>query len=377
MLPPAFLVYITLLDFTFFMGHCPKPNGHLYQVLDSVKNSFLCNVKDKNMPGRILYPIHIVMVLLCFNAPLTAQVVVRPEEYAKLITGQELDRHIRYLSDSLLQGRETGSAGGSEATRYIVSLFDQYGLDYLGTGNPKRYNESYIQGFVCPTGQRGRNVIGWIPADVPSDEYIIISAHYDHLGVINGILYPGADSNASGIASLLDLARIFGMLKREGTGISRNLIFVAYDAKEFSMTGARIFALSLGIPASRIVLNINLDQLGTSLEPPGEQSNYVLILGAEEVPAHIVQSMNNNNSFYNTGLDLDYSFYNSPAFADIYFSMTEQSILHQMQVPSLLITSGVNDYTYKPEDTPEIINIPVLTKRTRWLFFTLWDLTQR
>lgn len=328
------------------------------------------------MPRSSLYAFSIVITLCLFPVPLTAQVVY-PEVYAEHITGQELDFHIRYLSDSLLQGRETGSVGGSEATRYIVSRFYEYGLAPLGTGDPKQYNDSYLQGFVCPTGQRGRNIIGWIPAENQSNEYIIISAHYDHLGMINGILYPGADSNASGVAALLSLARTFGILKREGCGVARNLIFVAYDAKEFSMTGARIFALSLGIPAARIVLNMNLDQLGSSLEPPGDSPDYVLILGACSVPDHIIQSMNNNNSFYNTGLDLDYSFYNSPAFAEIFFSMTEQSVLSQMHVPSLLITSGVNDHTYKPDDNPDIIDIPVLIKRARWLFFTLWDLAQR
>jgi hypothetical protein len=330
----------------------------------------------KNMPRPLLPLLCIQFALLFFTTPLKSQ-AVRPEEYAFLISGEELEYHIGYLSDSLLQGRETGSPGASEATRYITARFSEYGIRPLGTGDPRRYNTSYIQGFASPTGQRGRNIIGWIPAVTESSEYIIVSAHYDHLGVINGILYPGADSNASGVSALLALARVFGTMTREGRGLSRNIIFVAYDAKEFSMTGARIFDLSLGIPAGQIILNLNLDQIGTSLAPPGHTENYILILGAGSVPRHVVQSLNNSNSFYNTGLELDYSFYNSPAFAEIYFSMTEQSVLAQMNIPSLLITSGVNEYTYKPGDTLRIINMRVLVKRVRWLFLTVWDLLQR
>ncbi|HPJ82540.1 MAG: M28 family peptidase [Bacteroidales bacterium] len=303
--------------------------------------------------------------------------LLQPELYAGLIDRKELDSHIRFLSDSTLQGRETGTAGGSAATSYIAGKFLEYGLLPLGTGNPQRDNTSFIQGFACPAGQRGRNVIGWVPARTRSDEYIVVSAHYDHLGTINGIHYPGADSNASGVSALLSLVRIFSTLEKEGYRAGRNIIFVAYDAKEFSMTGARIFALSLGIPANQIVLNMNLDMLGTSLEPPDSVLDYVLILGAGAVPPHIVRSLNNSNFFFNLGLDLDYSFYNSPGFADIYFTMTEQSILAQMGVPSLLISSGLNDHTYKPSDTPEIINLPVLEKRVRWLFFSLWDLAYR
>ena len=329
------------------------------------------------MPRLFLLVSCISIVLLFKSVPLEAQ-TTRPEEYARTITSQELDFHIRYLSDSLLQGRETGSTGGSQATQYINRMFDESGLRPLGTANPYRYNGSYIQGFVCPTGQKGRNVIGWIPATgKESNEYIIISAHYDHLGVIDGVLYPGADSNASGVAALLSLAKAFSAATNDGHGLSRNLIFVAYDAKEFSMTGARIFALSLGIPAGQVVLNLNLDQMGTTLAPPGESSKYMLILGAEKVPEHIIRSMNNTNAYYNTGLELDYSFYRSPEFAEIFFTMTEQYFLSLQNIPSLLVTSGVNDHTYKPRDTPDIIDLPVLELRTRWLFFTLWDLLQR
>ena len=303
--------------------------------------------------------------------------LLRPEYHADLINRKELNTHICYLSDSSLQGRETGTAGGSAATSYIAGKFMEYGLRPLGTGNPQRNNTSFIQGFACPTGQRGRNVIGWIPAATHSDEYLVVTAHYDHLGMINGIFYPGADSNASGVSVLLSLARAFCALENEGYRAARNIIFVAYDAKEFSMTGARVFALSLGIPAKSIVLNMNLDQLGTSLEPPGSTSQYVLVLGAGNVPSYIVRSLDNNNSFFNMGLNIDYSFYNSPDFARIYFTMTEQSVLAAMEVPSLLITSGFNDHTYKPTDTPEIIDLPVLEKRARWIFFSLWDMAYR
>jgi len=303
--------------------------------------------------------------------------LLHPESYADMIDRKGLDSHIRFLSDSSLQGRETGTAGGSAATIYIAGKFLEYGLVPLGTGNPQHHNTTFIQGFACPAGQRGRNVIGWLPAGKQSDEYIVVSAHYDHLGMIGGNFYPGADSNASGVSSLLSLVQVFSILQKEGYRAERNIIFVAYDAKEFSMTGARIFALSLGIPANQIILNMNLDLLGTSLEPPGAALDYLLILGAGTVSSDIVRSLNNNNSFFNLGLDLDYSFYNSPGFADIFFTMTEQSILAQMGVPSLLITSGLNDHTYKPSDTPQIIDLPVLEKRVRWLFFTLWDLAYR
>ncbi|MGB4013936.1 MAG: M28 family peptidase [Bacteroidales bacterium] len=302
----------------------------------------------------------------------------RPEHYVQRLSAEALIYHIEYLSDSLLQGRETGTAGAVAACSYVSAKFRQSGLLPFQTERPIVSKPSYIQGFTFGQQKRGRNVIGYIPATVPgSRNYIVVSAHYDHLGIMYGVRYPGADSNASGVSVLLTLAHLFSQAKQEGVPISHHLIFVAYDAKEYSMEGARFFAQSLSIPPEQISLNINIDQIGTALAPPSRSQNYVLVLGASQVPPHIVRSLNNSNLYYNIGLEIDYSFYNSPAFADIYFSMTEQTWLAQKNVPSLLITSGVNSHTYKPTDTPAVIDVQVLKKRTEWLFFTLWDLVQR
>ncbi|HHV40901.1 MAG TPA: M28 family peptidase [Bacteroidales bacterium] len=319
----------------------------------------------------------LVYILFLSTTVLQGQ-AFRPEPYARNITSKELTYHIEYLTDSLLQGRETGTPGAVAACAYVMEKFKQYGLLPVGHGVSTTAHPSYIQGFMCNQTKRGRNVVGCFPADVPGhDEYIIVSAHYDHLGIINGIRYPGADSNASGLSVLLTLARTLGQMKKDGVLFTHNILFVAYDAKEYSMAGARAFAHSLPILPEHISANINIDQMGTILAPPSRSTDYVLVLGASTLPPHLLRSLNNSNFYYNVGLEIDYSFYNSPAFADIYFSITEQFWLSQKNVPSLLITSGVHDHTYKPTDSPDIIETQVLKKRTQWLFFFIWDLVQR
>ena len=235
----------------------------------------------------------------CF--PLTAQ-PVHPEDYAGLITRDSLAAPIEFLADSARTGRETGTPGGADAARYIAARFEQYGLRPLGSPNPLKRSTTYLQPFYCTTRQQGKNVIGLLPATDPAcRDYIILSAHYDHLGTLKGVLYPGADCNASGVSVLLNIARTLSAMKAAGEGPDCHYIFVCYDAKE-------------------------------------------------------------------------YSIYNSPAFAQVYFEMTEQSFLDKLGVPSVLVTSGVHDHTYKPTDTPALIDYPVLEQRARWLFFTLWDL---
>jgi len=338
------------------------------------KNSLLCIRKTKNMPRSTCFFTCISIAFLFISFTLSAQ-VIRPEPYAGLITAKDLEKHVLFFSDTTLRGRETGSPGATLATQYLVNKFKEYGLLPFGTANPVLKSGSYIQSFICPTGQKGRNVIGILPgSDKFGRDYLIVSAHYDHLGVIEGRIYPGADSNASGVSVLLNLARAMGQMYKDGKGPSCHIIFIAYDAKEFSMTGARIFTLSSSVPFDRIVANVNIDQIGSVLEPPGEREDYVLVLGADQVPERLIKSLNNCNAFYNINLQIDYTFYNSPSFAGIFFSMTEQSFLASQGVPSLLITSGVSDLTYKPSDTPGTLNFPVMQRRARWLFYSLWDM---
>lgn len=330
---------------------------------------------------RFLFTVflHSILCLITCFAPdnhLLAQ-QIHPEDYADLITIDSLASPINFLSDPKLTGRETGTPGGSSAAIYIAEQFESYGLRPLGNPNPLKHSTTYMQPFYCPTRQQGKNVIGLLPADNPqSKEYVILSAHFDHLGTIKDVLYPGADCNASGVSVLLNIARTLSLMKDDDKGSKRNYIFVCYDAKEFSMTGAQLFSMALAIPPAQIKAYINIDQIGTTLEPPFKSKNYALVLGADKAPDYLRNALVNCNAFYNTQLELDFSFYDSPTFAEVYFEMTEQSFLAKLEVPSVLVTSGVHDHTYKPTDTADIIDYPVLQKRAKWLFYTLWDLGQ-
>lgn len=308
------------------------------------------------------------------NLPPVRPTATFAEAFAPLISRAALEAPIAFLADSALAGRETGSKGGAEAVRYLVEAFKSLDLKPLGSGDPRKTNTAYTQPFVCPTGQAGKNVVGWIPATDPNcREYVLVTAHFDHLGTIKGTFYPGADSNASGVAALLNVAATFSQAKKAGAVLKRNLIFAAYDGKEYSMTGARIFSITLSIPTAQLVANINIDQIGAVLAPPYARKDYALVLASANAPERFLTTFKNCNSFYNTNLDIDYSFYDSPVFAEIYFEMTEQHFLADAGVPSFLITSGVNDNTYKPTDTPAIIDLDILERRTRWIFYSLWD----
>ena len=152
--------------------------------------------------------------------------------YEQIIYQAKQERIMEWLADDMSEGRATGTDAGMSTARFIEVLYRQYGLEPL-------FGSSFYQPFIADSlsGSRGRNVVGIVRSEVPSDEYVLISAHYDHLGILNGNVYNGADDNASGVTVLLNLADMLGTMKKTGTGPDKNIIFAALDAKDIAYKG--------------------------------------------------------------------------------------------------------------------------------------------
>ena len=273
------------------------------------------------------------------------------------------------LADTATQGRASGSTGAVIVSNYIKQCFERFGLlPYNGS----TYFQSFQAGDVV-----GRNVAAVLRGRDYPTEYIIISAHYDHLGLINGTIYPGADDNASGVALLLQVAEVFAQRARKGEPPGRSIIFVAYDAKELGLLGSEYFAQTLHIPPQRVMTNLNIDQIGCVLEPPNRNPEYALVVGADRLTSDLRLIIDVANRYFRIGLDLDYTYYGSKNFSDLFFQLGDQIHLAKKNIPSILYTSGIHAYTYKPTDLPALVNYAVLEKRTQLLYLVADDLTSR
>ncbi len=160
---------------------------------------------------------------------------------------------IEFLASDELKGRETGTDGNEMAREYLLERFSSLGLEKSG--------ESYFQSFSFETeeGERlsGKNLVGSISGK--SDKYIIITAHYDHIGVHDNEIFNGADDNASGTAGLLAIAGYFKKTKPRN-----NLIFVAFDAEEKGLQGAKYFVENIQLEKESVLLNVNMDMISRS-----------------------------------------------------------------------------------------------------------------
>ncbi len=156
------------------------------------------------------------------------------------------------LSADAMQGRGTGLPGGIKAREYVIGKFKAAHLNL--------WKESYIQSFEVKsrgaTKLSGANIIGMIKGTVRPEKYIVVSAHYDHLGIRNGNIYNGADDNASGVSALFAMANYFNQHHPRNS-----LIFVAFDAEEIGLQGSQYFAEHLPVEKTSILLDINLDMI--------------------------------------------------------------------------------------------------------------------
>lgn len=182
---------------------------------------------------------------------------IKPQEKSNTHTEISYDfntttllNHVKELSSDSYEGRETGTAGAAKAKNYIINEFKKLGVKPLG--------ENFGQVFQFKEIQ-GENILGCIKGSATPNEYIVISAHYDHEGIKNGKIYNGADDDASGISALFAFAEYFQKYPPK-----HSVILAAFDAEEKGLVGSFYFVENSIIPKTQLKLNINMDMISRS-----------------------------------------------------------------------------------------------------------------
>jgi Zn-dependent M28 family amino/carboxypeptidase len=154
---------------------------------------------------------------------------------------------VEALSAPAMEGRRTGTAGNQRARAFILDRFRALGLQPIG----ERYEQPFASGDASAA-----NIVGMVRGTARPDEFLLLTAHYDHLGVRNGALYPGADDNASGVATLLQAAAFVA-----AHPLRHSVVFIAFDSEEQGLRGARYFVAHPLVDLKRIGLMLNLDMV--------------------------------------------------------------------------------------------------------------------
>ena len=257
-----------------------------------------------------------------------------------------MDGDIAYLASRRLAGREAGTRGGDSAGAFLARRYDSLGVRPLFPGSCRSGSQCppvFFQPFRVRAGT-ARNVAGVVPGADSGlrEQYVVIGAHYDHLGFSHpdldaedvGLIHPGADDNASGTAATLELARRF-MDRRA----RRSIVFVDFDAEEIGLVGSQTFVERPPVPLASIALMINLDMIGRLRD-----DRVLVALPKENVTLRAVVL----SSAAALGLKVEWT----SAIDD---RSDQASFTHEL-VPAVALFTGFHSDYHRASDTPMRIN---------------------
>jgi len=303
------------------------------------------------------------------------------------ITSQELMDAITFLASPERGGRRNGTGANISAGNYLIKELENAGSDFISTAafQPFRFNEvrkptvtikqleaSRAKGYSIAL--EGRNVFAILEGSTYKNEYVVLGAHYDHLGTQHGKLYPGADDNASGSAAIVEIAEAFGALSQKGMRPERSVVFAFFDAEEWGLWGSQYFVENPPVPLNQIVAVINLDVVGRN------NTQELEVFGSPDINDFAQRSPQLNGALNDANGVLGFKllfpeekggreqiFFRSD-HASFFFARSEGN-----RIPVVFLTSGLHNDYHKPSDTAKKINSEKAQNIARLAFLMAWQ----
>jgi hypothetical protein len=221
------------------------------------------------------------------------------------------------------------------------------------------------------------NVIGVLPGTDLKDEYLFITAHYDHLGKRDSVIYYGADDDGSGTVGVLELAEAFTKAKAAGKGPRRSIVFMTVSGEEKGLWGSEYYSSNPIFPLDKTTADLNIDMIGRSdKDRKGDTTNYVYVVGDDKLSSELKPISESVNKKY-TKLELDYKF-NDPNDKNRIYYRSDHYNFAKQGVPIIFYYDGMLGADYhRPTDTPDKINYPLLAKRAQLVFYTAWEMANK
>ena len=217
------------------------------------------------------------------------------------------------------------------------------------------------------------NIIGYVEGSDLKDEYIVISAHYDHLGKHKGKIYYGADDDGSGTSALMELSQAFAIAKSAGRGPRRSILFCAFSGEEKGLIGSEYYTKTPLVPLSKTVLNLNIDMIGRldSTYTAQQNPNYIYPIGSNKLSSELKPLLERCNSTY-TKLKLDYK-YDDPNDKNRFYYRSDHYNFAKNNIPVIFFFNGTHADYHKSTDTIEKIDFQKMQTITRLVFFIAWE----
>lgn len=288
-----------------------------------------------------------------------------------------LKKHVYTLASNAHEGRRTGEVGQKNAANYIVKHYEKLDINYpKGANSYFQYVPAeFMKSNYGANLKDSENIWAFIQGSDDSNEVLVISAHYDHMGIMNGQTYYGADDNASGTAGVMEIARLFKEAVDKGQRPKKSVLFLHVTGEEFGLHGSRFYVENPIIPLENTIANLNIDMIGRkSYEYKGDK-DYIFLVGSNRLSTdlHNISEAVNKETVQ---LDLDYTFNDLNHPERIYYRSDHYNFVKN-GIPAIFYYNGAHQDYHQPTDTPDKIDYDLLQKRAQLVFNTAWNLVNR
>ena len=300
---------------------------------------------------------------------------VDPMPFAESISPEELKEMLYVYASDEFEGRNTGEPGQKKAAEYLKDY-------YIDQGIPSALEDTYFQTvpesfFRAGSGiKASENVVAFIKGSTKPEEYVVISAHLDHVGVRDdGEVFNGADDDGSGTVGVLEIAEAFNKAVEAGYRPQRSIVFLHVTGEEKGLYGSRYYAENPIFPIENTVADLNIDMIGRVDDAHKDNENYVYLIGSDKLSTQLDSiSTAVNNKYMNIDLDYTYNDENDP---NRFYYRSDHYNFAKQGVPIIFYFNGTHEDYHRVSDTPDKINYPMLAKRAQLVFLTAWEVANR
>lgn len=320
----------------------------------------------------------VVISILTINFSYSFQ-TSKAKKFAKSITEIELKEHLYIYASDEFEGRDTGEPGQKKAVEYLRNYYKSIGVE------PGDLEGDYFQEMTLTMrGRRGQkpkiveteNVIAIIKGSEKPDEYVVITAHLDHVGVDDTGIYNGADDDGSGTVALLEIAEAFKKAADKGKGPKRSIVFLHVTGEEKGLLGSAYYTDNPIYPLENTIVNLNVDMIGR-IDPSRREKNrdYIYLIGSDHdsVDLHKLSEQTNAES---VNMTLDYRF-NDKNDPNRFYYRSDHYNFAKNGIPIIFYFTGTHADYHKTTDTPDKIEYDLLEMRSRLIFYTAWNIANR
>lgn len=326
---------------------------------------------------KITLLLTIALFVSCKNTKDAVRQAADPAKYMNSITADELKTHLYVVASDEMEGRETGSAGQKKAGEYLIKQYQAAGISFPpgATDFYQKVPAEFMNKKYNTKLEDSENIWAFIEGSEKPEEIVVLSAHYDHVGMKNGEIYNGADDDGSGTVALLEMAKAFQRAKKDGHGPKRSILILHVTGEEHGLHGSRYYSEHPLFPLKNTVADVNIDMIGRHDKEHSTSSDYMYSIGSAKLSTDLFNIIEETNAKY-TKLVLDYK-YDAPDDPNRFYYRSDHYNFAKHGVPSVFFFSGIHEDYHQPGDEAHKIEYDALAKRTHLAFMVAWELANR